>query len=256
MVLKCDPCHSDVSLLIDATRDTFSLSVPWKRSTHSHGPFVFLSLSFHGHSSFALRSDLAPPPSSRSRSRHRWSITIMLDHCPLLADRDGHFGHLCPISSCSWQSPPSPSNADHVTATRSHFTSAHPDLHVCPIQTCDWYTSTADPDEIKDVVRTHLVQIHENLQCMNAISDDTFAMYDLHPCRTCNSPRKIYCTLGHLRRHQNIHTPPARPDNKSNSQLIHDTFQTLPLLPNHWPRSLQWLNTHELEPPPFHESSW
>ena len=180
----------------------------------------------------------------------------MLDHCPLLADRDGHFGHLCPISSCSWQSPPSPSNADHVTATRSHFTSAHPDLHVCPIQTCDWYTSTADPDEIKDVVRTHLVQIHENLQCMNAISDDTFAMYDLHPCQTCNSPRKIYCTLGHLRRHQNIHTPPARPDNKSNSQLIHDTFQTLPLLPNHWPRSLQWLNTHELEPPPFRESSW
>jgi hypothetical protein len=39
-------------------------------------------------------------------------------------------------------------------------------------------------------------------------------------------------------------------------QLIHDTFQMSPLLPNHWPHSLQWLNTHELEPPPFRESSW
>jgi hypothetical protein len=30
----------------------------------------------------------------------------------------------------------------------------------------------------------------------------------------------------------------------------------LPLLPNHWPRSLEWLSTHELCPPPFRESSW
>jgi predicted small metal-binding protein len=72
---------------------------------------------------------------------------------------------------------------------QSHFTCAHPDLHICPIQSCQWYTSTNDPDEVKLIVRTHLVQIHdETSHSMNAISDDTFASYDLHPCRTCNSP--------------------------------------------------------------------
>ena len=88
---------------------------------------------------------------------------------------------------------------------------------------------------------------------MNTISDATFASYDLHPCRVCNSPRKIYTTLSHLRCHQNIHTPPAHPANTSNSHLVYDTFQTSPLLPNHWPHSLEWLSTPKLVPPPFHE---
>jgi hypothetical protein len=49
----------------------------------------------------------------------------------------------------------------------------------------------------------------------------------------------------------------VHPDNKSNSQVVHaDTFQALPLLPNHWPHSLEWLRTLKLVPPPFHESSW
>jgi hypothetical protein len=159
----------------------------------------------------------------------------MLDNCPSLINRDGRIGHPCPLPSCSWYSPPSPSSIDHTTATRSHFTSAHPDLHVCPIQSCQWYTSTNNPDEVKDIVHTYLVQIHETSHSMNAISDDNFASYDLHPCRTCNSPQKIYTALGHLQRHQNIHTPSVHPDNKSNSQLIHNTFQMSPLLPNHWP---------------------
>jgi predicted small metal-binding protein len=70
---------------------------------------------------------------------------------------------------------------------QSQFTCAYPDLHICPIQSCQWYTSTNDPDEVKVIVRMHLVQIHETSHSMNAISDDTFALYDLHPCQTCNT---------------------------------------------------------------------
>jgi hypothetical protein len=44
----------------------------------------------------------------------------------------------------------------------------------------------------------------------------------------------------------------VHPDNKSaDSHLVHNTFQTLPVLPNHWRHSLEWLSTLKLVPPPF-----
>jgi hypothetical protein len=61
MVLKCDPCHSDVSLLIDATRDTFSLCS--METFYAFSRTFRLSFSFLPRT-FFLRSPLRPRSTS------------------------------------------------------------------------------------------------------------------------------------------------------------------------------------------------
>jgi hypothetical protein len=109
---------------------------------------------------------------------------------------DGQTSAPCPLPTCPWFSLPLQSTADQILAIWSHFTSMHTSLHTCPISSCSWYTSSQDPDEVKDIalVSTHLVEIHESSHNMNTISDATFTSYDLHPYQVCNSPKKKHDT--------------------------------------------------------------
>jgi hypothetical protein len=79
--------------------------------------------------------------------------------CPPLANQDGWTGAPCPLPTCTLGSL-CPSNPLPI---QSHIISTHTSLHTCPISSCNWYTTSQDPDEVKDIVHTQcpLVEIHK-----------------------------------------------------------------------------------------------
>jgi hypothetical protein len=58
--------------------------------------------------------------------------------------------YLCPCFSLPLQS-----TANQVIlAICSHIKSTHTSLHTCLISSCNWYTTSQNPDEVKDIVHT------------------------------------------------------------------------------------------------------
>ena len=83
-----------------------------------------------------------------------------------------------------------------------------------------------------------------------------FEHHHLFPCCFCNDPQKIYLNEHYLHNHAHQHCPSTRPDNRLNSSLISDAFQSIPSLQNTWSMALPWLDHLEISPPPFHESHY
>ena len=102
---------------------------------------------------------------------------------------------------------------------------------------------------------THFVQCHQPSQ-LSTLPDHFFKHHHLFPCHFCNDPRKIYLNEHYLHNHAHQHRPSTHPDNRLNSSLISDAFQSIPSLQNTWSTALPWLDHLEISPPPFCESHY
>jgi hypothetical protein len=145
----------------------------------------------------SLNQDILIYDPGSKRLKSDWdSQALAGSPCPPLANQDGQTSAPCPLLTCHWFSLPLQSTANQVPGIQSHITSMHTSLHILAQYLPVTGTPHCSTLMKKDVVHTHLVEIHKSSHnIMNTISDAAFTSYDLHPCQVCNNPQKIYMTL-------------------------------------------------------------
>ena len=144
----------------------------------------------------------------------------------------------------------------------------HQSFH-CPSPTCSWIihanqiphfdklSTTNLHKELQKRLRSHLSSLHA-LSAPSTLPPAALDSCHLHICTLCDSwtaKGAIHLSHGRLLQHQKLkHAPPVR--TTRSSVLLQQAFHSPNSTDNSWSTALAWLDTLQLQPPPFRYNCW